>query len=76
MDKNGYVVASDIDATNNVETLNGTFPGWGSANSTNVATSVGRIVSASFNIAADSDSAASIQCQVEDETGTMETVHE
>lgn len=68
---------NDVEVDGADEAIDGSFPGWGSSNSTSVGPEgSNRTVSVSFNIAADTDSDANIQCQVEDDIGTMKTVLE
>lgn len=56
------------------DTLDGTFPGWDT--SVSVGQGLGRIVLASFDLAADTDSDAWIRARVEDDTGTFQTAAE
>lgn len=58
------------------DSLDTTFPGWGSTNSVTVTAGLGRLVFATFTISGDSDSLARIEAQVEDSSGTMQTVQE
>lgn len=67
---------SDLTVTGATDSLNGTFPGWGSGNSVSVGDGGGRFVVCTFTISSDSDSLARIQGQVEDNGGTMQTVAE